>query len=94
MIMAKSPIKKLLEAHPNLIHTENIKVASHVQREQDEWYINTIMLEGINTPFKYKRKKYYKSLTGHRVNITYYPEVENVAGFEIEVMKIVRIKIA
>lgn len=92
--MAKSPIKKLLENHPNLTHTEDIKVSSHVQREQDDWYINTIMLDGIDTPFKYKRKKHYKSLNGQRVNITYYPEIENVAGFEIEVMKIVRIKIA
>lgn len=43
--MAKSPIEKLLEKHPQLIHTEAAKVASHVQREEDDWWANTIMLE-------------------------------------------------
>jgi hypothetical protein len=63
-----------------------------VQREIDDWFLNTIMIEGYDVPFKYKRKKRYKSLNGALVNLTYYPEVENVAGFEIEVMKIVRLK--
>jgi hypothetical protein len=52
------------------------------------------MLNNIEVPFKYKRKKLYKSLQGHRVNITYYPEKEMIAGFEIEIMKIVRIKVS
>lgn len=90
----KSPIKKLLDNHKDLTHSEHLKVISHVQREEDDWYLNTIMLDGIQPPFKYKRKKLYKSLSGQRVNVTYYPEVENIAGFEIEIMKIVRIKIA
>jgi len=85
---------KLIQRHPKLTHTENIKVTSHVQRESGDWQLNTLMLDGVNVPFKYKRKKTYKNLTGNRVNITYYPDTENVAGFEIEIMKIVRIKVA
>ncbi|MBL4908601.1 MAG: hypothetical protein JKX78_01025 [Alteromonadaceae bacterium] len=93
----KSAVDKLLEEHQQLIHSENIKVISHVQRKDqhdDEWIINTIMLENIDVPFKYKRKKQYKSLTGQQVNITYYPDQESVAGFDIEIMKIVRLKIS
>ena len=89
-----SDVNKLLSSHNQLTHTNDIKVESHVQREQEDWYVNTIMLEGISTPFKYKRKKLYRSLKGNRVNITYYPTTENVAGIDIEVMNIVRIKIA
>jgi hypothetical protein len=91
---ANKEAKQLIEQHRKLVHTESIKVISHVQRESDDWYVNTIMLENINVPFKYKRKKLYKSLKGHRVNITYYPDNELVATFEIEVMRIVRIKIS
>ena len=87
-------VKKLIKQHPKLTHTENIKVVSHVQREIDEWFLNTLMLNGVNVPFKYKRKKLYKSLIGQYVNITYYPEIETVAGFDIDIMKIVRLKIA
>jgi len=91
----KTAIDKLLSEHQELVHSEDIKVVSHVQRadrQNDEWYVNTIMLENIDVPFKYKRKKQYKSLAGQRVNITYYPDNETVAGFDIEIMKIVRIK--
>lgn len=87
-------VKKLLKSHQELTQTDNIKVVSHVQRESDEWFINTIMIEDVDVPFKYKRKKQYKTLVGQRVNITYYPAVENVAGFEMEIMNIVRIKVA
>ena len=91
----KSDVKKLLNNHQSLTHTENLKVTSHVQREtDDDWYINTLMLENIDTPFKYKRKKLYKSLKGQRINITYYPSSENIAGFDMEIMNIVRIKVA
>jgi hypothetical protein len=86
--------KKLLEKHQELVHSEEQTVLSHVQREVDEWFINTIMIKGTDVPFKYRRKKLYKSLLNQQVNITYYPTVEMVAGFEIEVMKIVRIKVA
>jgi hypothetical protein len=85
---------KLTKRHPKLTHTENIKVISHVQRDFEDWRINTLMLEGVDVPFKYKRKKCYQSLKGRRVNITYYPDNEKIAGFDIEIMKIVRIKVA
>ena len=92
--MMKSAAELLVSKHQQLTHTEQIKVLSHVQREDDEWVINTLMLENINVPFKYKRKKNYKSLQGQVVNITYYPVIELIAGLEIEIMKIVRIKVA
>lgn len=88
-----SAAKQLTDRHHNLTHTENIKVISHVQRESDDWYLNTLMLENIDVPFKYKRKKLYKSLQGQHVNITYYPDNDNIAGFDLEIMKIVRIKV-
>lgn len=51
---------KLLQKHPQLIHSENKKVSSHTQRNEEEWIINTIMLEDSNIPFRFKRKKRYK----------------------------------
>lgn len=89
--MASDP-DKLLKKHPGLTHSEHQKVTSHVQREKDEWFLNTVMIKGYTVPFKFKRKKVYKPLTGASVNITYYPEVETVAGFKIEIMHVVRIK--
>jgi len=86
--------KKLIEQHKKLVHTANIKVISHVQRESDDWFVNTLMLENIDIPFKYKRKQLYKSIKGQRVNITYYPDSEKIAGFDMEIMRIVRIKVA
>jgi len=90
----KSEPEKLLAKHKNLVHSERLKVTSHVQREADEWIINTLMVEGCGVPFKYKRKKKYKKIEGQRVNLTYYPDTESVAGIEMEVMTVVRIKIA
>ena len=85
--------KDLVKKHAQLTHSENLKVISHVQRESGDWIINTLMLSNIEVPFKYKRKKQYKNLQGQRLNITYYPDKDSVAGFEVEVMKIVRLKI-
>ena len=90
----KSEPEKLLAKHKNLVHTEMLKVTSHVQREAGEWIINTLMVEGCEVRFKYKRKKKYKNIEGQRVNLTYYPDTESVAGIEMEVMTVVRIKIA
>ena len=87
-------VKKLLKTHYKLNHSENMKVASHVQRDTKEWGLNTILIEGYDVPFKYKRKKKYKNIQGQRVNLTYYPVTESVAGIDMEVMKVVRIKIA
>jgi len=90
----KSSADKLLKAHRELVHSNMMKVISHVQREAGEWIINTLMLEGCEVPFRYRRKEAYRSLQGQRVNITYYRSTESVAGMEMEVMKVVRVKIA
>ena len=84
--------KSLLEKHQQLIHSEQCPVVSHVQREEDDWIVHTLMLEAHNVPFKFKRQKRYRSLAGARVNLTYYPAVEVVAGIEFEIMKVVRIR--
>jgi len=84
----------LIKKHKQLVHSEMQKVTSHVQRDDGEWILNTLMIEGCDVPFKYRRKKHYKNIQGQRVNLTYYPAVEVVAGFNIEIMKVVRIKIA
>lgn len=91
--MAKD-IENLLKHHNTLTHSELMKVESHVQREAGEWIINTLMIEGYDIAFKYKRKKRYKNLKGQRVNLTYYPAEENIAGLTIETMKVVRIKVS
>ncbi len=90
----KNVVKKLVTSHDKLVHSENMKVISHVQRECDDWVLNTLMIENTDVAFKYKRKKIYQSLKGQRVNLTYYPDTEMVAGFTIEVMSVVRIKVS
>ena len=92
-LTSKNAAQKLVKKHDKLVHSENMKVTSHVQREKDDWIINTLMLNNLDVPFKYKRKKLYQSLQGQRVNLTYYAEVETIAGFSIEVMSVVRIKV-
>ena len=86
--------EKLLKKHPELIHSELRLVASHVQRENDEWIVNTLMIEGCEVPFQYRRKKSYQSLRGARVNLTYYPDTQLVAGIEVETMRVVRVRVA
>jgi len=92
--MKNKAVNKLLNTHQKLVHSEGVKVLSHVQRDDKEWIINTLMIEGCEVPFKYKRKKMYRNIKGQRVNLTYYPATESVAGIEMEVMKVVRIKVA
>lgn len=97
--MAQSDAKKLQKKHQNLIHADQCKVLSHVQRESsakdaDDWVTHTVMIDGWDVPFKFKRQDKYQSLKGARVNITYYPEIENVAGLDFEYMKVVRIKLS
>ena len=91
--MASNP-DKLIKKHAELTHSENERVTSHVQREEDEWFLNTVMIKGCDVPFKFKRKKAYKSLNGARVNLTYYPASEKIAGFTVETMQVVRIKLS
>ncbi len=83
---------KLVEKNKNLTHSELMKVMSHVQREQGEWILHTLMIEGCDVPFKFKRKGNYQSLKGARVNMTYYSKQEIVAGMAFDIMKVVRIK--
>jgi len=88
----QSDSTKLVKKHEGLTHSDAVKVVSHVQRDKAEWVLNTVMIEDCEVPFKYKRKQQYKSLKGARVNITYYPGKEVVAGMEFEIMNVVRIK--
>ena len=83
---------KLLKKNSQLNQLNSAKVTSHVQRNSGDWLVNTLMIEGYDVPFKYNRKKKYKSLQGASVNLTYYPQTQNVAGMEIEIMKVVRIR--
>ncbi|MEJ2360198.1 MAG: hypothetical protein P8Z75_02030 [Gammaproteobacteria bacterium] len=85
---------KLLKKHAQLTHSENLKVTSHVQRQTGEWILNTIMVEGYDVPFRFKRKQPYRNARGARVNLTYYPDIETIGGMAMEVMKVVRIKLA
>ena len=88
----KSEADKLLKSNPELNQLEEATVVSHVQRNQDDWVFNTLMIEGYDVPFKYARKRTYRSLKGARVNLTYYPQTEQVAGLDFEIMKVVRIR--
>ena len=90
----KSERQKLVEKHKQLNQTDNVKVVSHVQREEKDgdWIRHTLMLENIDVPFIYRRKQQYQSLKGARVDVTYYRHMEEVAGVAFETMKVVRIK--
>ncbi len=88
----KSDVNRLLQKNEQLNQLDSVKVTSHVQRESGEWIKNSLMLDGYDVPFKYNRKKMYRSLEGARVNLTYYPQTESVAGVEFESMKVVRIR--
>ncbi|NKB36106.1 MAG: hypothetical protein GKR93_02905 [Gammaproteobacteria bacterium] len=83
---------KLLKKNTALVHSDNQKVVSHVQRDSGDWIVNTLLIEGSDVAFKFMRKRAYRDLKGARVNITYYPDSEDVAGIKIEIMKIVRIR--
>jgi hypothetical protein len=90
----KSDPKKLLKRHKKLVQSDLLKVLSHVQRSDGDWMINTLMIDGYDVPFKYKRKKTYKNITGQRVNLTYYADIETVAGIEFEIMNVIRVKLS
>jgi hypothetical protein len=90
----QSDAKKLTSKHQELTHSELMKVTSHVQRPDGEWILHTLMVDGCDVPFKFRRKTAYKNIKGRRVNLTYYPSSETVAGIEFEYMKVVRIKVS
>jgi len=87
-------LKKFMSENEQLIHSKMKKVESHVQRQVDNWIQNTVLIEGCETPFKYKRQKKYKSLQGARVDIIYYPSTEQIAGISFEFMKVIKINIS
>ncbi|KJG12402.1 hypothetical protein UB37_13590 [Photobacterium iliopiscarium] len=88
----KSDSDKLIAKHEQLIHSEGLTVYSHTQRDDGEWIQHSLMIDGYNVPFKFKRKARYRTLTGAKVNMTYYVDSMIVAGLEFEIMKVVRIK--
>jgi hypothetical protein len=88
----KNEVDKLLNRHKLLVHSERKRVISHAQRKDGNWIINTVMLEDYSVPFRFKRKKSYKNLKGMFVNLTYYPNTKTVAGIEVEIMNVVRIR--
>ena len=90
----KSDPKELLKKHAKLNQSDALIVTSHVQREKNDWVLHTLMVNGIATPFKFKRKGKYKSLKGQRVNLSYYADTEIIAGMPMEVMTVVRVKIS
>lgn len=90
----KTEPNKYLKKHQQLVHSDMLKVTSHVQRSEGEWIVNTLMVEGCTAPFRFKRKQSYRDINGQRVNLTYYPVSETVGGMEFEIMNVVRIRIA
>ena len=62
-LTSRDAAQKLVKKHDKLVHSENMKVTSHVQRECDDWVINTLMLDKLDVPFKYSENnciKHYK----------------------------------
>ncbi len=90
--MKNKAVEGLLKKHEKLNHLEGVKVISHIQREKEEWVLHTLMIDGYDVPFKFKRPKKYKSLKDQLVSLIYYTDEETVAGFTIEVMQVVRVK--
>jgi hypothetical protein len=88
----KSPVDTMLQKHNQPVHCELMQVASHVQRFNGECILNTLIMDGYDCPFKYCRKYKYQNLKGKEVELSYYPTVEVIAGFEVEIMKVVQIK--
>ena len=49
-------------------------------KNEGDWIVNTLMVEGCTAPFRSKRKQAYKNTRGQRVNLTYYPGSETVGS--------------
>lgn len=86
--------KKLLAEHDQLTHSTMQKVTSHVQRRDGDWILNTVLIEGQDVPFKYKRRRKYKSLKGACVDIVYYPDTETIAKMDFPFMRVVKIALS
>jgi hypothetical protein len=90
----KTALQLLLETHPNLVHSELCRVTSHVQREEDGWYVNTLLIAKTDVPFIFKRRKKYNKLVDRVVVIKYITEGYDIWGVDLETMKVVRIKVS
>ena len=55
-------IQKLLDKHQELTHSEMKTVVSHTQRVVDDWFLNTLMIDDCDIPFRYRRRKRYRDL--------------------------------
>lgn len=86
-------VENRLQQHDQLVHGELMQVASHVQRFNGECMINTLMMDGYDSPFKYGRKNKCRNLKGKQVDLSYYPSTEVIADFEMKIMKVVQIKV-
>ncbi|HEY7867107.1 MAG TPA: hypothetical protein VIC51_14035 [Psychromonas sp.] len=86
-------VETRLQQHDPLVHGEFMHVASHVQRFNGECIINTLMMDGYDCPFKYGRKNKGRNLKGKQVDLSYYPSIEVIADFEMNIMKVVQIKV-
>jgi hypothetical protein len=90
----RSEPEKLLRRHRQLVHSDSLRVVSHVQRSAGDWIVNTLMVAGCSAPFRFRRKQACRNISGQYVNLTYYPSVEIVGGMEFEVMNVVRVRVA
>ena len=82
----QSDPQKLLKKNQNLTHSEMQKVVSHVQRDDDDWVINTVMIEGCDVPFKFKRKEQYKNLNSNQLA----KEFEKNTEIEAELYQVIK----
>lgn len=89
----KYPVEIMLQKHNQLVHCESMQVTSYVQRFNGECMLNTLMMDGYDCPFKYCREYKYRNLKGKRVELSYYPMIEVIAGSEVDLMKVVQIKV-
>lgn len=89
----KPSVEIMSQKRNQLVHCELMQVNSHVQRFNGECMLNTLMMNGFDCPFKYCRKYKYRNLTGKQVELSYYPAIEVIAGFEVDIMKVVQIKV-
>ncbi len=76
----KTDPEELLKKHEQLVHSDNVKVTSHVQRIEGDWFLNTLMVEGCDAPFKYKRTEKYINLQGKRDKPDLLPRCGNRGG--------------
>jgi len=85
-------VKKQTKDDPQLIHLEGARVVSHRQLKKNDSVLNTLVLEGHDVPFQFRRKTAFRSLLGARVNLSYYPESRTAGDKTFKTMRIVKIR--